>query len=156
MICPPNDESEVVKSPLLALSEPEVKRYNITNNKTTEAELELKLELVEKLLQKASIEGFNLSFPSDSSPNVFPLKRISPSYCSLCDQEHTNKNAYIIRYKKFYSFHCYRADQEKPSGERKPSIKLALSESALSQEKNLPAPVRLKQSRILNLNDRFV
>src|SRR6266542_6749006 len=144
MIRPPNDESEVVKSPFLALSEPEVRRCNATNNETTEAEFELELELVEKLLQEASIERFNLSFPSDSSPNVFPLKRISPSYCSLCDREHTNENAYIIRYKKFYSFHCYRADQEKPSGERKPSIKLALSESALSREKNLPAPVKLE------------
>ena len=48
MIRPPNDESEVVKSPLLALSEPEVRRCNDINNKTTEVELELKL--VEKLL----------------------------------------------------------------------------------------------------------
>ena len=57
---------------------------------------------------------------------------VIPSYCSLCDREHTNENAYIIRNKKSYSFHCYRADQEKPPGIRKPSIKLALSETALS------------------------
>src|SRR2546423_1115543 len=48
---PPNDKSEVIESPLLAVSEPEVRRCNNTNNETTEAELELKL--VEKLLQKA-------------------------------------------------------------------------------------------------------
>ncbi|RIA82409.1 hypothetical protein C1645_835392, partial [Glomus cerebriforme] len=156
MIRPPNNESEVAKSPLLALSELEVRRCNVTNNETTEAELELELELVEKLLQEASIEGFNLSFPSEQSPDVFSLKRITSSYCSLCDREHTNENAYIIRNKKSYSFHCYRADQEKLSGERKPSIKLALSESALSREKNLPAPLRLEEPRILNPNDRFI
>ena len=50
MLRPPNDESEVVKSPLLALSEPEVRRCNVTNNETTEAELELEVELIEKLL----------------------------------------------------------------------------------------------------------
>ena len=81
---------------------------------------------------------------------------MAQSYCSLCDREHTNENAYIIRNKKSYSFHCYHADQEKPPGSRKPSIKLALSESALSREKNLPAPVRLEQPRISNPNDRFV
>lgn len=95
----------------------------------------VEFELVEKLLEEASIEGFNLSFPSEQFPNVFFLKRIVLSYCSLCDREHTNENAYIFRNKKSYSFHCYRADQEKPSGKRKPSIKLALSESALSREK---------------------
>ena len=96
MLRPPNDESEVVKSPLLVLSEPEVRRCNVTNNETTEAELELEVELIEKLLQEASIEGFNLSFPSEQSPDVFPLKRMAQSYCSLCDREHTNENAYII------------------------------------------------------------
>ncbi|GBB90277.1 hypothetical protein RclHR1_17190003 [Rhizophagus clarus] len=124
-----NDKSEVVKSPLLAVSEPKVKRYNDdTNSKTDQVEF----NLVEELLRKASIEGFDLSFPSESSSNVFPLKRISPSYCSLCDQEYTNKNAYIIRYKKFYSFHCYHADQKKPLNEKKSSIKLTLNETALN------------------------
>ncbi|GBB96363.1 hypothetical protein RclHR1_27370003 [Rhizophagus clarus] len=110
MICPPNDKSEVVKSSLLNILKLKVQIFDNTNSETSQAEL----KLVEKLLKEASIEGFDLSFPSESSPNVFPLKRISQSYCSLYDWKHTNKNAYIIRYKKFYSFHCYHADQEKP------------------------------------------
>ena len=93
MIRPPNDESEVIdNSPLLAVPEPEVKRCNDINSEITE----VKFELVEKLLEKASIEGFNLSFPSEQSPDVFSLKCIASSYCSLCDREYTNKNAYII------------------------------------------------------------
>ncbi|GES78026.1 hypothetical protein GLOIN_2v1770262 [Rhizophagus clarus] len=123
MICPPNDKSEVVKSSLLNILKLKVQIFDNTNSETSQAEL----KLVEKLLKEASIEGFDLSFPSESSPNVFPLKRISQSYCSLYDWKHTNKNAYIIRYKKFYSFHCYHADQEKPPGKRKPSIKLDLN-----------------------------
>ena len=70
----PYDKSEVIESPLLAVSEPEVRRCNNTNNETTEAELELKL--VEKLLQKASIERFDLSYPGTSG-TIFPLKRIA-------------------------------------------------------------------------------
>ncbi|RGB22534.1 hypothetical protein C1646_775922 [Rhizophagus diaphanus] len=112
---PPNDESEVVESPLLVIPESESISYSSMGVDATE----VKLELVEKLLKEASIEEFNLSFPSEQSPDVFPLKY-----------------------------------QEKPSGERKPLIKLTLSESALSREKNLPAPIRLKQSRISNPNDR--
>ena len=131
MLRPPNDESEVVESPLLVIPESESISYSSMGVDATEVEL----ELVEKLLKEASIEGFNLSFPFEQSPDVFPLKRMAQSYCSLCDRKHTNENAYIIRNKKSYSFHCYRADQEKPSGERKPSIKLTLSESALSREK---------------------
>ena len=82
MICLPNDESEVIdNSPLLVVPELEVKRCNDINSEITEVEF----ELVEKLLEEASIEGFNLSFPSEQSPDVFSLKRIASSYCSLCD-----------------------------------------------------------------------
>ncbi|CAB4445709.1 unnamed protein product [Rhizophagus irregularis] len=129
MIRPPNDESEIIEnSPLLVIPESESISHSSMGVDVTEVEL----ELVEKLLRESSIEGFNLSFPSEQSPDVFPLKRMAQSYCLLCDREHTNENAYIIRNKKSYSFHCYRADQEKPSGSRKPSIKLAPSETALS------------------------
>ena len=45
MIRPPNDESEVVKSPLLDVPEPEVKRFPMENSdivsETTEAEFEV-------------------------------------------------------------------------------------------------------------------
>ena len=61
MICPLNDESKVIKSSLLAVLKPEVKRCNDINSKITEVEF----ELVEKLLEEASIEGFNLSFLSE-------------------------------------------------------------------------------------------
>ncbi|PKK56224.1 hypothetical protein RhiirC2_800485, partial [Rhizophagus irregularis] len=54
MIRPPNDESEVVDSPLLAIPETEIGRYSNINNVTTDAEF----ELVETLLQEASIEGY--------------------------------------------------------------------------------------------------
>ncbi len=128
MIRPSNDKSKVIKSSLLTIPELKVKRYNDINSEIIEVEF----ELVEKLLEEVSIEGFNLSFPSEQSPNVFSLKRIAPSYYSLCDRKHTNENAYIIQNKKLYSFHYYRADQEKPPGIRKPSIKLALNETALS------------------------
>ena len=82
MICLPNDESEVIdNSPLLVVPEPEVKRCNDINSETTE----VKFELVEKLLKEASIEGFNLSFPSEQSPDVFSLKRIASSYCYVTE-----------------------------------------------------------------------
>ena len=92
MIRPSNDKSKVIKSSLLTIPELKVKRYNDINSEITEVEF----ELVEKLLEEASIEGFNLSFSSEQSPNVFSLKRIAPSYYSLCDREYTNENAYII------------------------------------------------------------
>ncbi|CAB4393917.1 unnamed protein product [Rhizophagus irregularis] len=103
----------------------------IINSRRSIDATKVELELVEKLLKEASIEGFNLSYPSESTPNIFLLKRMSSSYCSLCDREHTNENAYIIQNKKSYSFHCYCADQEKPAGSRKLSIKLAPSETSI-------------------------
>ena len=101
------------------------------NNVTTDAEF----ELVETLLQEASIEGYNLSYPSDNFPDKFPLSRISPSHCPLCDREHTSDNAYIRRNKKSYSFFCYRANQDKQPGMRNPSLKLAINKTALDREK---------------------
>ena len=96
MICSHNDKSEVIdNSPFLAISEEselKVKRCNDINSEITE----VKFELVEKLLKETSIEGFNLSFLSEQSSDVFSFKRIASSYCSLCDREHTNENAYII------------------------------------------------------------
>jgi len=61
MIRPPNDESKVIKSSLLAVSELEIKRCNDINSEITEVEF----KLGEKLLEEASIEGFNLSFLSE-------------------------------------------------------------------------------------------
>ena len=93
MIRPPNDESEVIEnSPLLAVPEPKVQRIDDTNTETTEAEF----ELVETLLKEASIEGYSLSYPSDNFPDKFPLSRISPSHCPICDREHDSDHGYII------------------------------------------------------------
>ncbi|RGB27188.1 hypothetical protein C1646_769438 [Rhizophagus diaphanus] len=94
MIHLPNDKSEVIdNSSLLAIPEPEVKRCNDINSEITE----VKFKLVEKLLKEISIEGFNLSFPSEQSPDIFSLKRIALSYCSLC--------------KKFFCAEVYEAIQ---------------------------------------------
>ncbi len=87
-----NNKSKVIKNSFLTVSKSEVKRCNDINSKIIKVEF----ELIEKLLEEASIEGFNLSFPLEQSFYIFSLKCITLSYYLLCDQEHTNKNAYII------------------------------------------------------------
>src|SRR6266540_6449725 len=73
MICPPNDESEIIdNSPLLAVPKTESVKYANISNETTIA----KFELVETLLQEASIEGYSLSYPSENFSDKFPLSRI--------------------------------------------------------------------------------
>lgn len=76
-----NDKSEVVKSSLLDILKPKFQRFDDTNSKTSQA----KLELVEKLLKEASIEKFDLLYPLEIFSDIFFLKRIALSYCSLCD-----------------------------------------------------------------------
>ena len=72
MIRPPNDESEVIdNSPLLAVPEMESVKYANISNETTIAEF----ELVETLLQEASIEGYSLSYPSENFPDKFPGRK---------------------------------------------------------------------------------
>src|SRR5438034_449966 len=127
MIRPPNDESEIAESPLLAILKTEMGRCPSINNVTTDAEF----ELVETLLQEASIEGYSLSYPSENFPDKFPLSRASPSYCPICDRVYDSDNAYIIRNKRSYSFFCYRANQDRQPESRKPSKKLTISETAL-------------------------
>ena len=77
MIRPPNDESEVVKSPLLDVPEPEVKRFPVENSDIVSETTEAEFEVVETLLKEAGIEGYNLSYPSDNFPDKFPLSRTS-------------------------------------------------------------------------------
>ena len=128
MIRPPNDESEIIKnSPLLVVPEPKVQRIDDTNSETTEAEF----ELVETLLKEAGIEGYSLSYPSENFPDKFPLSRVSPSHCPICDRVHDNDNAYIRRNKKSYSFFCYWTNNNREPRSRKTSIKLTISETAL-------------------------
>src|SRR4051794_35551246 len=138
MIRPPNDESEVVESPLL---EPEVKSCPKGNNDmNSEKTSQVEFDFVESLLRDNYIEGYTLSFPSDNTPHLFPLSCNSPSHCPLCDWEHTSKNAYIVRNKKSYSFYCYRANQDRKPGARNLSLKLTISESALDREKRISSP----------------
>ncbi len=110
-----NDDFKVIDSPLLAVSEPEVKRYltkenenNDISSKTTQVEF----DFVESLLRENGIEGYSLSYPSENFSDKFSLSCISSSHCPLCDQEHTSDNTYIIRNKKLYSFKCYRVNHE--------------------------------------------
>jgi hypothetical protein len=152
MIRLPNDESEIAENPLLIVPEPEMGRCPSINNATTDAEF----ELVEGLLQEVSIEGYSLSYPSENFPDKFPLSCISPSHCPICDREHDSDNAYIIRNKKLYSFFCYRANQDKQPGERKPSKKLTISETVLDREKKLPVPEKQGRPKISDPNDYFV
>jgi hypothetical protein len=151
---PPNDESEVIEnSPLLVVPEPEVKRYNDTNSEeTTQAEF----DFIETLLRDNSIEGYSLSYPSENFSNKFPLSRIFPSHCPICDREHNSDHGYIIQNKKSYSFFCYRANNDREPRSRKPSKKLTISETALDRERKLSSPTKLDRSRISDPNDRFV
>src|SRR5438034_8795037 len=86
--------------------------------------------------------GYSLSYPSNNFPDKFPLSRVSPSHCPLCEREHTSDNGYIRRNKKSYSFFCYRANQDKQPGTKNPSLKLAINETALDREKKLQNPVK--------------
>ncbi|CAG8549884.1 16032_t:CDS:2, partial [Cetraspora pellucida] len=152
MLRPPNDESKIIKSPILDKPKTEVKRCNDANGEITQADY----DFVELLLRDNCVEGYTLSFPSENTPNLFSLTRNSPSHCPICDREHTNENAYIIRYKKSYRFYCYRADQDRKPEIRNPSLKLTISETALDQEQKLPSPTKLDRSRISDPNDHFV
>ena len=96
--------------------------------------------------------GYSLSYPSNNFPDKFPLSRVSPSHCPLCEREHTSDNGYIRRNKKSYSFFCYRANQDKQPGTRNPSLKLAINETALDREKKLQSSVKKDRSRISNPN----
>ncbi|PKC54868.1 hypothetical protein RhiirA1_476537 [Rhizophagus irregularis] len=94
MIRPPNDDSRIIDSPLLTVSEPEVKRCPIKGNENTDANIEndqAEFDFIETLLRDNSIEGYTLSFPSDNIPDLFPLVRNSPSHCPICDREHENQ-----------------------------------------------------------------
>ncbi|GES87673.1 hypothetical protein GLOIN_2v1770262 [Rhizophagus clarus] len=156
MIRPPNDDSRVIDSPLLVVPESEVNRCSKENNDTSSETTQADFDFVKSLLGRNSIEGYTLSFPSDNIPDLFPLTYNFLSHCPICDREHESDNGYILRNKKIYRFYCHRANHEREPGTRNPSVKLAPSETALSREKNLSAPVRLEQSRILNPNDCFV
>ena len=156
MLRPSNDESKVIESPLLVLPEnTQTVQFQKFDNEISEAS-QTEFELVERLLKDNNIEGYNLSYPTDSVGDIFPLIRVSPSYCPLCKREHSSENAYIVRNKKSYSFSCYCANQEKQPGIRNSRLKLSFGETALDREKKLPSPIKLGRPRITDPNDRFV
>ena len=59
MIHPPNDESEIAKSPLLVIPELEAKGCNDTNGEMTQVEF----DFVKTLLRDNCVEGYTLSPP---------------------------------------------------------------------------------------------
>ncbi|CAJ0642949.1 923_t:CDS:1 [Entrophospora sp. SA101] len=159
MLRPPHDESPVIDSSLLSISE--YVATKISNTCTTE-DIEIELNLVAKLLEEFEIEGYELSCPHESFPDTFPLKRVTPAFCPLCYREygykdpHTSDNAYVIRNKKSYSFYCHRANNSREAGSRKPSIKLTIKEKTSEREESLLVPEKINQPRITDPNDRFV
>ncbi|RHZ51136.1 hypothetical protein Glove_482g83 [Diversispora epigaea] len=161
MLRPPNDEAPVIDSPLLIVPEPATSRIYNSHNKATDT-TDVELELLESLLKDANIEGYELLSPTDKFPDTFPLKRIAPAYCPLCDREydykepHNSENAYVSRNKKSYSFYCHRANQNKGPGTRNPLLKLVIEESILDRENNLPIPDKLERTRISDPDDHFV
>ena len=84
MLCPFNDESKVIESPLLVLPENiQTVQFQKFDNEISEAS-QTEFKLVERLLKDNNIKGYNLSYPTDSVGDIFPLIRIFSSYCSLC------------------------------------------------------------------------
>ncbi|CAJ0645993.1 4491_t:CDS:1 [Entrophospora sp. SA101] len=150
MIRPPH--SPIVDSPILDVPEEKTMKTNESDSGGFGAEL----EYVKKLLDLQNIDGFEVLYPGPTHPNIFTLRRKSASNCPLCKREHSGDNAYIVRNKKTYRYHCYRADQETPSGVKKPSLKLVINETVEDQEKTLPIPEKIEQSRISDSNDHFI
>ncbi len=62
----------------------------------------------------------------------------------------------LFNIKSFIVFTAIMQIRKSYQAKKKPSIKLNLSETALSWEKNLPAPVKLERFRISNPNDCFM
>ncbi|PKC05000.1 hypothetical protein RhiirA5_378966 [Rhizophagus irregularis] len=99
MLRTPNDKSRIIDSPLLVVLEIKTASHDSGNNEITQAEF---AEL-EKLLKENNIDGYNLSYPSDNKPDIFPLTCISPSHYPLCDQDHNRR--------KYYRAKVYKAIQ---------------------------------------------
>ncbi|UZO17920.1 uncharacterized protein OCT59_009252 [Rhizophagus irregularis] len=99
MLRTPNDKSRIIDSPLLVVLEIKTASHDSGNNEITQAEF---AEL-EKLLKENNIDGYNLSYPSDNKPDIFPLTCISPSHYPLCDQDHNRR--------KYYHAKVYKAIQ---------------------------------------------
>ena len=64
-----NDELLVIDNFLLGILKIEITSYSNINNII----IEVKFELVKKLLKEANIEGFNFSYLLDPSPDIFLL-----------------------------------------------------------------------------------
>src|SRR3954453_13127451 len=100
MLCPFNDESKVIESPLLVLPEnAQTVQFQNFDNEISEAS-QTKFELVERLLKDNNIKGYNLSYSMNSVSDIFLLICIFLSYCPLCKREYSSENAYIVQNKK--------------------------------------------------------
>src|SRR5437773_12182104 len=95
-----NNESKVIKSPLLVLPENkqtvQFQKFDNEISKTSQTEF----KLVERLLKDNNIKGYNLSYSTNSISDIFSLIRVSLLYCLLCKQEYSSENAYIVQNKK--------------------------------------------------------
>lgn len=96
MLRPPYHEAEVKDSPILDVP----KEKKSKNCETDDGTISSEVEYIEKLLKIVNIEDFDVSYPTHVSPNIFTLRRISDSYCFLCDREYSNENAYVVPNKK--------------------------------------------------------
>ncbi|CAG8713999.1 14140_t:CDS:2, partial [Cetraspora pellucida] len=108
----------------------EIPKEIVKNSKADNRSIGAEVNYIEKLLNIMNIEGFDVLYPNPMSPDIFTLRHVS--------------------------LYCHRADQETPNSTKKPLLKLIISETAEKQEKRLPAPEKIEQPRILDLNDHFV
>src|SRR6185312_12393173 len=69
MLRAPNDDSPVVDSPILNLSEEASKKC-----KSDTGTIENEVEYIEKLLKVVNIEGFDVLYPTPISQNIFTLR----------------------------------------------------------------------------------
>ncbi|RHZ87250.1 hypothetical protein Glove_38g61 [Diversispora epigaea] len=171
MLRPPNDEAPVIiVLSYLSRNQKQVEFLIWILNQRRQKFLTLMLKLaigielglVIKLLEEFDILRYELSPPRENFPNTFPLKRIAPAYCPLCEREyeykepHNSDNAYVVRNKKSYSFYCQHTNNNREVGSRKPSIKLTFKESVTEQENNLLVPLKSENSKISDPNDHFI
>src|SRR6185312_4056578 len=75
----------------------EIPKEIVKNSKADNGSIGAEVDYVEKLLNVMNIEAFDVLYPTPVSPDIFTLRRISPSHCPLCKREHENDNAYVVR-----------------------------------------------------------
>ncbi|RIB08433.1 hypothetical protein C2G38_2211653 [Gigaspora rosea] len=107
-------------------------------------------------ISKEIVKSFDVLYPTPVSPDIFTLRRMTESHCPLCDREHSNDNAYVIRNRKTYHYYCHRADQDVPKGTKKPSLKLVINESVENQERTLPFPQKTEFYEVIRSTVAYI